>query len=277
MWRRFRPGTGDKSPLSIAGDTRGVLCLHGITGTPFEVRPVAEALGRLGCTVEAPTLAGHGGELRDLARSGWSDWFGSAEAALERLRERVGGGPVAVVGFSMGGLLALRLARLYPDRISALVVMSTPLRLRRFQVMGIRSITSLPLDFRAMPIVCVPKLAGSDISDPEMRYVNPGLRAFPLSALRALIDLMDVVRADLGAIRTPALVVHGRQDHTVPMEDSLELTGCLGSEVIERLWLDKSFHIVTLDVERGQVIEGIARFLTRHAGWSPAPAVTAER
>ena len=33
----------------------------------------------------------------------------------------------------MGGLLALRLARLFPERISALVVMSTPLRLRRFQ------------------------------------------------------------------------------------------------------------------------------------------------
>ena len=40
------------------------------------------------------------------------------------------------------------------------------------------------------------------------------------------------------------------------MEDSLELTGCLGSEVIERLWLEKSFHIVTLDVERDMVIDG---------------------
>ena len=54
MLRRFRPGTGDKSPLTISGDRRGVLCLHGFTGTPFEIRPLAEALGRAGCTVEAP-------------------------------------------------------------------------------------------------------------------------------------------------------------------------------------------------------------------------------
>ncbi len=47
------------------------------------------------------------------------------------------------------------------------------------------------------------------------------------------------------------------------MEDSLELTGCLGSDVIERLWLDKSFHIVTLDVERRRVIDGATRFLGR--------------
>ena len=68
----------------------------------------------------------------------------------------------------------------------------------------------------------------------------------------------------------PVLVVHGRQDHTVPMEDSLELTGCLGSAVIERLWLDKSFHIVTLDVERDTVIDAATRFLAQHAGWPPS-------
>jgi esterase/lipase len=49
------------------------------------------------------------------------------------------------------------------------------------------------------------------------------------------------------------------------MEDSLELTGCLGSDVIERLWLEKSFHIVTLDVERDTVIDAAGRFLAQYA------------
>jgi carboxylesterase len=265
---RFRAGTGDTSPLSIAGDRRGVLCLHGITGTPFEVRPLAEALGRGGCTVEAPTLAGHGGTLRGLAESGWRDWLSSAEAAMDGLQARVGGGPIAICGFSMGGLLALRLARLYPDRISALVVMSAPLRLRKLQVMGIRAVSALPIDFRSHPLLAVPKLAGSDISDPALRYTSPSLRAFPISALKALVDLMDTVRADLPSIRTPTLVVHGRQDHTVPMEDSLELTGCLGGDVIERLWLERSFHVVCQDVEQATVIDTATRFLSRHAGWT---------
>src|SRR6185312_2225519 len=128
MFRLSADPTGDKSPLVIAGDRRAVLCLHGITGTPWEVRPLAECFGRLGCTVEAPTLAGHGGSLADLAGSTWQDWLASAEAALTRLEAQVAGGPgpappVAIAGFSMGGLLALRLARLYPERVSALAVM----------------------------------------------------------------------------------------------------------------------------------------------------------
>jgi len=272
---RFRPGSGNKDPLSIPGDGRGVLCLHGVTGTPFEVRPLAEALGRLGCTVEAPMLAGHGGTLRDLALTDGRDWQRSAEAALDALSARVGGRPVAVCGFSMGGLLALRLARLYPERVSALVVMAAPLRLRPLQVMGIRAVCKLPIDFRGRSMACVPKLAGSDISDAEMRLANPGLRAFPIAALEGLLDLMDSVRADLPAIRAPALVVHGRHDHTVPMDDSLELTGSLASEVIERLWLDRSYHIVTLDIEKALVIDGVTRFLGRHAGWAGVEASSA--
>jgi carboxylesterase len=256
-----------------------VLCLHGITGTPFEIRPVAEALGRAGYSVEGPMLAGHGGSLRDLATTRWPDWLRSAERAMEELLQRTGDRPIALVGFSMGGLLALRLARLYPERIGALVVMAAPLRLRPFQVRGIRAICRLPVDFRSMPLACIPKLSGSDISDPAMRDANPGLRAFPISAVESLFNLMDSVREDLSAIRAPTLVIHGRQDHTVPMEDSLELTGSLKSDVIERLWLDRSFHIVTLDVERTTVTSAVLDFVARHgrggAGAGAAASTTA--
>jgi carboxylesterase len=273
MVQLFREGPGDKSPVAVAGDRRGVLCLHGITGTPWEVRPLADAFVRLGCSVEAPLLAGHGGSLADLARTTWRDWLASAEAALIRLEARAAppAPPVAIVGFSMGGLLALRLARLYPERVCALAVMSAPLRLRPFQVMGIRAAGRLPIDYARRPWAAIPKLFGSDISDPAMRDDNPGLHAFPVAALGNLLDLMDTVRADLPSVRQPTLVVHGRHDHTVPMDDSLELTGSLGSDVIERLWLDRSFHIVAQDVDRAMVLETVTRFIAKHAGWSVVP------
>jgi carboxylesterase len=268
----FQTGNGNKTPISTIGDSRGVLCLHGMTGTPFEVRTVGEALAGVGYSVEVPLLAGHGGTLRDLASSQWPDWLASAERAMEQVRRHVGDRPIAIVGFSMGGLLALRLAHLYPDRVAALVIMAAPLRMRPFQTRGVRALCRLPVDFKSYPFACIPKLKGSDVSDVEMRDANPSLRAFPISAVTSLFDLMDSVRPDLPNVRAPTLVIHGRQDHTVPMEDSLELTGSLGSEVIERLWLERSFHIVTLDVERSAVSSAITGFLGRHLGLGTAGA-----
>jgi carboxylesterase len=147
----FQTGTGNKSPISIAGDARGVLCLHGLTGTPFEVRPLAEALGASGYTVEVPLLAGHGATLRDLAATQWSDWLASAERALDDLHRRIGSRPIFLVGFSMGGLLALRLARQFPERIAAQVIMAAPLRMRPAQTRGVRALAMLPVDFRSYP------------------------------------------------------------------------------------------------------------------------------
>jgi carboxylesterase len=240
-----------------------VLCLHGITGTPFEVRPFAEAFGRAGFSVEAPMLAGHGATLAELARSTWADWLASAERALDALRASTGGRPVAICGFSMGGLLALRIARLYPERVAALVVMCTPLRLRRFQVGAVRAVARLPIDFGRWSAASIPKPNGSDVSIPEMRHGNPGLPAFPIAALKQLFALMDVVRADLPSVRAPTLVVHARHDHVVPMDDSLELTGSLGSEIIERLWLERSFHVVGLDVEADVATEAATKFVAK--------------
>jgi carboxylesterase len=241
-----------------------VLCLHGSTGTPFEVRPFAEAFGRAGFSVEAPVLAGHGETLRELARSTWPEWLASAERALEALLTRTERRPAAVLGFSMGGLLALRLARLHPERVAALVVMGTPLRLRRLQVGAVRAVARLPIDFGRWSAASVPKLNGSDVSIPEMRHGNPGLPAFPIAALKQLFELMDVVRADLPSVRAPTLVMHARHDHVVPMDDSLELTGNLGSDVIERLWLERSFHVIGLDVDAALAVDAATRFVAKH-------------
>ncbi len=243
-----------------------MLCLHGITGTPFEVRPLAEQFGRLGCSVEAPMLAGHGGTLADLTATHWSDWFASAEAALARLEARTGGGPRPSAASRWGAFCLCAWRTSIPP--ASRRWWSCRRRCDSARWRGIRTVARLPVDFRVHPRAAVPKLKGSDVSDPAIRYTNPGLRAFPIAALQQLLDLMDVVRPDLPAIRTPVLVVHGRKDHTVPMEDSLELTGSLGSDVIERLWLDRSFHLVAQDVERATLLEGAVRFLDKHAGWS---------
>jgi carboxylesterase len=262
--RLTRSGDGDKSAFYARGPgRRAALCLHGFTGTPFEVRPLAEALAAQGFTTAAPQLAGHCGTVDQLAATGYPEWLASAEAALRALQEDNGGAPVAIAGFSLGGLLALRLARLFPQRVAALAIMAAPLRLHPLEVAGMRAISHLPRLLRRGPLHALPKTRGFDVVDEEMQARNPSLAAMPLSGVASLLDLGELVRRDLPFITTPVLVAHGARDHTVPFEDSLELAGSIGSSVVERLWLEKSGHLLAIDVERRTLVEAVGKFFAQ--------------
>jgi carboxylesterase len=271
------PPRGDKAPLFLRGGPRGVLCLHGFTGTPFEVRPLAEALAGHGFTVMVPALAGHCGTVAELSRTRWPDWLASAEAAMDRLLAEVqpAGGQVAVAGFSLGGLLALRLARLRSRQVAALAVLAAPLRLRPYQSRAVRALARLPPLLRRGPLSVVPKIAGYDLIDEEMRLLNPALSGMPVVGLASLLELGELVRRDLPDIKIPTLVAHGEKDRTVPLQDSLELIGTLGAPVVERLFLPRSGHLLAIDVERSQLVEAVSRFFSAHVpGTRAAAAVT---
>jgi carboxylesterase len=266
------PGSGDKSPIFIPGKGPGVLCLHGFTGTPYEVAPLARALADAGFAVSAPLLAGHGATAAALAATRWRDWLSSAEAALHQLRSTSNGGPIAIAGFSMGGLLALRLARVQPGAVSALVLMSVPLRLPDWQAAVLRGFRRLPSFLRESRLATLRKHAGSDVTDPRVRDENPSLVEMPLAGIAELVDLGETVRRDLPSIQAPALVVHGERDHTVPQSASFELAGSLASETVERLWLPLSGHLIAVDVEHARLGEAVVRFLRTHGSASTPPA-----
>jgi carboxylesterase len=258
------PGRGDKSPIFLPGKGGGVLCLHGFTGTPYEVAPLARALAAAGFTVSAPLLAGHGQSVAALAATGWQDWLSSAETAFDHLRSSAGVEQVAVVGFSMGGLLALRLAaRSRPGAVSALVLLSVPLRLLPWQSGLLRGFSHLPEFLRRHRLATLRKRGGSDVTDAQVRDENPSLNEMPLSGLAELVALGETVRHDLRLITMPAMVGHGERDRTVAQGASFELAGSLASATVERLWLPRSGHLVAVDVERSQLCEAVVRFLAR--------------
>ena len=245
---------------------RGILCLHGLTGTPFEVHAIAQALSGAGHVVSAPLLSGHGIDPAALEASSWTDWLESARVAFEALAREVQG-PVAIVGFSMGGLLAIELAKAAPERVAALAILSSPLRLRASQVSGIRLLSLVPHRLRRGRFRAIPKRFGSDVAHPDLRGKVLGLPAMPVRALENLLRLMAAARTDLGRVRAPTLVAHGRHDHTVPISASFELSERLGAPTVERLWLENSFHLVGLDNDKEALIDAIMRFFASHARW----------
>lgn len=256
----------------VLGDgPRRVLLLHGLTGTPAEVRPIADALHAAGFAVRAPLLAGHD-DPEQLAEHGWRDWYGSAEAALQGLAAR---GPIAVVGFSMGALLALRLAAIHRRHIAGVASISVFLELPAWQARLARTLAALRRDPLYRQFVGhFPKRA-VDVRIFARGQQSPSLRVFPYAAIAALADLQADVRGRLAHITAPLLLLHGRFDHTAPPADSERVAQVVGSADVRRVVLPRSFHIVGNDLDRDEVCREVVGFARAVLGDSVGPACTA--
>src|SRR6185503_1376936 len=102
----------------FAGGPVGFLLIHGLGGTPVEMRYVAQGLARAGHTVHVPQLAGHCGSADELWATTWGDWYASVEEEHHRLAEHCH--TIVACGLSMGAILALHHAAQYPREVSAL-------------------------------------------------------------------------------------------------------------------------------------------------------------
>src|ERR1700755_2174081 len=91
------------SEFRLSGGRSGVLLIHGLTGTPTEMRFVGNGLNRAGFSVLGMQLAGHCGDENDLLATGWRDWYASVVEAATRFRAEVD--HLFVAGLSMGAVL----------------------------------------------------------------------------------------------------------------------------------------------------------------------------
>lgn len=247
----------------------GCLLVHGFTATPDEMRPLGEALAARGFPVRGVCLAGHATTVDDLARTRWTDWFASVEAGWRMLRAEVA--RAAVLGMSLGALLALHLAATARDDSgpAALVLCGTPIRVGDARVRWLPALARLPWIARRWATIA--KAGGPDIADPAARAASRSYPMMPLAALLELLRVQATVRRELGDVHVPALLLHGRHDHAVPVANLALLRARLASRVIETRVLERSWHVVTLDHDRAEVAELVAAFLARIDGEGPVP------
>ncbi len=243
---------GSAEPFDLPGGPDAVLLLHGLTGSPFEVRTLAERLAAAGMRCRAPRLAGHP-DPRTLARTTWREWVAGGRDELLRLG---GARRTFVVGSSMGALAACALAHDHPDRVQGLALLSPALRLRPLGALaGLLGRTPAPWLWPD-----VPKRAGSDVRDPEMRRRNPCMDVMPLAAVGELSRFQAEVDRLLPAVRAPAIVIAGAHDHTVALSGAERLAARIGSGPARLVVLPESWHLVGIDVERDRCAEEVWRF-----------------
>jgi carboxylesterase len=246
------PGPFDLRPSEGAA-RRAVLCIHGLTGTPWEVRPIAEALVARGFRARGPVLPGHSAAEgpKGLAQRSYHDWLDGARRELHQLQREHE--EVYVVGMSLGGVLTLLLAS--EEKLAAAAVVGVPLRFRGALPLAV----AVARFFKPL----LPKKNGSDISDQRARAVHPGMAAMPLASVHELVKLQKLVRSQLARVRTPLFVGHGALDHTARPADAVDIASGVGSDEVVRRIYERSGHIVPVDFDGAELAADIVEFFCR--------------
>jgi carboxylesterase len=260
--------TTDRS-LFLGGGRVGILLIHGLGGTPVELRFVAQGLARAGHTVYCCQLAGHCGTPEELRRSTWQEWYGSVEAAHDRLKETCD--VVIAGGLSMGGILALHLARQRPEKVHGLLLFAPTLKLDGWSMPWYSKLLQY---VRPWPVKLEFDLAEREpfgLKDERVRALVvssmqsgdaslAGVFSTPMRSFANFNSLVAVVKTELSDVRQPAFIVHPRNDDMASLKNTQYLQANLGG-LVDTLVLDDSFHMVTLDQQRHLVAERTERFV----------------
>ena len=257
--------------IRLTGGRTGVLLLHGLSGTPNEMRPLAEGLARAGHTVHCPQLAGHCGTYDDLKQTKWQDWAGSAERALIELSRVCD--IIVVGGLSTGAMLSLHLAAKHPDRVQGTLLLAPTLWLNGWMIPLHAYLFRLVLLKVVANMFDFPDMFPHGIKDETIReHVRTAIASgdsseagLPVTPGGAVLEhrwLVHDVQASLHLVTQPALIIYPREDDYANVNNITYLQRHLPC-IIDTVTLNDSYHIITIDRQAHIVLERSLSFVER--------------
>ena len=265
--------SGKNHSTLFEGGPVGVLLIHGLCGSPSELRYVANGLARQGYTVSCPQLAGHCAGDGPLRTSTWNDWYHSAETGLKELSERCE--TVIVGGLSTGALLAMLLAHQHKQDVKGLALFSPTLWLTGRRVPWYAKLFNLVRHKSLANLFDFPAPHKFGIKDDRLRaFISKALKApgapempvtTPGPAVLERRWLAQKVANIAKFIGQPTLIIHPREDDYAGMDNAFFLQKTLGGHV-DMVVLDDSYHIVTIDRQRDLVLQRTLNFIAQLTG-----------
>lgn len=234
------------APIHIPGGPEAVLILHGLAGSPAEIRPLAEFLGKAGLTVSAPLLPGHGTDPEELRKVRYQDWVQAAEQELKRLQAHHE--TVHLIGFSMGSIVALYVAA-HQQGIASVTTLASPVKMSDWRQSLVPVLRFFVRNYPAR------------VSNPEIARQVENYETYPVSAIHQFLRMKSRVRRLLPRITQPILIVQGEQDRVIAADSAETLFREVSSTVKERVILPKRRHFLVLEPGREELCQRILSFL----------------
>lgn len=243
----------------LSGEGSQVVLIHGLTGSPYDLRPLANFLNQEGCEVWVPLLKGHGTSVAELSSIGFQIW-------LEQIRELLSSldpaRPVVLGGLSMGALLAIVLSQ-EQQRLDALVLLAPALLLdiKAELTISLANLKLIPssMNFKKLS-------GGSDILDPEAKRKCPSYPEMSMFGLMQLDRLRVLAVDQIPHIKVPTFLAFGARDEAIDARGSWRIFTVSSDTALFSKFYSRSKHIVSLDFDRDQLAYDLGYFLKQHSG-----------
>lgn len=266
------------SDLCMTGGEDAALLIHGLTGSPFELKHLTRRLHKAGFTVRVPCLAGHGTTLKDLRRARWQDWYGTVRETFEDLRRTHRS--VAVSGLCMGAVLALQLAAEMGDSVSGISLLSTTLFYDGWSLPWYRVLLPLAYYTPLRYVTYYREREPYGIKNERRRALvvdamnNGGVAytRYPSTSMYQLFKLVREVKKTMHRVSAPTLILHSLEDDMASVQNAHYVERHIGSKTVRKVLLEDCYHMITIDNQREMAAEEVVNFFKQTAG-SPAPAL----
>ena len=281
-FKKHKPSgkASDDKGLSFRGDNgAAVILIHGLTGTPNEMKYLATYLNKRGYTVICPKLANHGESIWVLKNTSWQELYASIREILVSGELADFKGPIFVSGLSMGALFALLVADEFKDRVHGVSCLAptlfydgwnTPLShiFFPFAYTPLRHLAyfkeSLPYGIKNEIIQQrIHKYYSTARLDDREGAEQYGYPYFPITLLHQLQLLVKYLKKKLPGMSFPVQLIQAKDDDVASVKNSKFIYDNIRSEIKEIVLLYNSYHVITADQERETVAEKAMGFFDR--------------
>jgi len=257
--------------LSILNNNkRAVLLLHGLTGTPLELRWVARDFAKANYDVYFPILPGHCSSLEELKKTKWEDLYNFAKDFYLDLKAKYK--EVYVAGLCVGGMLSLMLGMEFPD-IDGVGSWAPAMGIDGWAIPWYRFLLPLGLYTPLKYIYYWKEKEPYGIKNEAMRKKiismmkngeNQGAYdKIPSYTILELKRMSKYIKRRINLLRAPFILIHSKEDDLSSIKGAKYIYEKAPSQIKKFVELSNSYHIITMDNEKGIVSkETIAFFNT---------------
>lgn len=249
-----------------------VLLLHGLGGSPIEMRHLQKSLERAGYHVEVPLLPGHCTNYKDLCKYTWENYADLAYTKFEELYEKYE--TVSVAGLCMGAVLCLAIGIRYGDKVRAICPISTTLN---FDGWGLPTLTPLMYIARCIPFYYLYNVDEGEpygVKDEKIRACikkamsgdsHVHYSKTPIRAVMQMHKLNKYVKKNMHKIVAPVCAIHPAEDEVSSLRSVEDIRAGVMSRTFKSLILTDSYHLATIDRERFLVTSTVVSFIAEAA------------